>query len=223
MGRGVLCLIFPLGRRYRSDAFFCGRSAVSPFGMNYTVSGYQKPRTSTRFGMASNGNRFRRRTVSSFDSRLAEQGESGRLERMNHKLLSVFICSLGIPVLGIAAPKPNILFIISDDQAPDTIGALCDQEVATPNLDKLIADGTTFTHCFNQGSWSGAVCVASRTMLITGQTVFRAPKNKAYLDGWAHARGPLAVPELEPETTEEQDVPTVEYISLPHHRPASAP
>jgi choline-sulfatase len=89
--------------------------------------------------------------------------------------------------------KPNFLFIISDDQAPDTIAVLGNSEIRTPNLDRLVEGGTTFTHCFNQGSWSGAVCVASRTMLITGQTVYRAPQNTAYLNKWALARGPLAV------------------------------
>lgn len=73
------------------------------------------------------------------------------------------------------------------------IGALGNPEIKTPHLDTLVKDGTTFTHCFNQGSWSGAVCVASRTMLITGQTVYHAPQNKAYLDKWALAKGELAV------------------------------
>ncbi|MHB9009980.1 MAG: sulfatase-like hydrolase/transferase, partial [Limisphaerales bacterium] len=32
----------------------------------------------------------------------------------------------------------------------------------------------TFTHAYNMGSWSGAVCVASRTMLFTGRSLWRA-------------------------------------------------
>jgi len=43
-----------------------------------------------------------------------------------------------------------------------------------PNLDRLVKNGTTFTHTYNMGSWSGAVCVASRTMLVTGRSVWRA-------------------------------------------------
>ncbi|WP_343329231.1 sulfatase-like hydrolase/transferase [Polaribacter staleyi] len=77
--------------------------------------------------------------------------------------------------------KPNFLFIITDDQTNESIQALGNTEIETPNLDKLVSEGVTFTHAFNQGSWSGAVCVASRSMLITGQTVFRVKKNKAYL------------------------------------------
>ena len=43
--------------------------------------------------------------------------------------------------------KPNILFIISDDQAPDTIAALGNKNNHTPNLDRLVQAGTSFTHC----------------------------------------------------------------------------
>jgi arylsulfatase A-like enzyme len=42
-------------------------------------------------------------------------------------------------------------------------------EIKTPNMDRLVRQGTTFTHCFNQGAWHGAVCVASRAMLNTGR------------------------------------------------------
>lgn len=81
--------------------------------------------------------------------------------------------------------KPNFLFIFTDDQTYESIHALNNAELETPNMDKLVKEGVTFTHCFNQGSWSGAVCVASRSMLITGQTVFRAPQNRAYLTNFA--------------------------------------
>lgn len=91
--------------------------------------------------------------------------------------------------------RPNFLFIISDDQAPDAICALGNDEIHTPNLDRLVEQGTSFVNCFNQGSWSGAVCVASRTMLITGKTVYEAPKVKSVLLPWAHAKKALAVEE----------------------------
>ena len=70
--------------------------------------------------------------------------------------------------------KPNILFLFADDQAYDTLDPNDDPLVLTPHLDQLAAQGTRFTHCFNMGSWSGAVCVASRTMLVTGKTLWRA-------------------------------------------------
>ena len=42
-------------------------------------------------------------------------------------------------------------------------------DIETPNIDQLVIAGTTFSHAYNMGSWSGAVCVESRTMLITGR------------------------------------------------------
>ena len=73
-----------------------------------------------------------------------------------------------------AADKPNVLFIFADDQCYETIGALGYTDIDTPNLDRLVKRGTTFTRAYNMGSWSGAVCVASRHMLITGRSIWRA-------------------------------------------------
>ncbi|TWU54582.1 Arylsulfatase [Rubripirellula tenax] len=72
------------------------------------------------------------------------------------------------------ADQPNIVFIFADDQCFETIGGLNNAAVETPNLDKLVRRGTTFTHAYNMGSWSGAVCVASRTMLNSGRFVWNA-------------------------------------------------
>jgi arylsulfatase A-like enzyme len=110
-------------------------------------------------------------------------------------MIRFFLFLLATGSLFAVAKKPNFLFIIADDQAPRSIGGVNNPEIKTPNLDRLAKLGMTFSHCFNQGSWSGAVCVASRTMLITGQSVFKAPANKAYLDKWANAKGPIAVKE----------------------------
>jgi len=70
--------------------------------------------------------------------------------------------------------KPNILFIFADDQAFDTINAMGYTEVQTPNLDRLVHSGVTFSHAYNMGAWHGAVCVASRTMLNTGRFLWEA-------------------------------------------------
>lgn len=86
-------------------------------------------------------------------------------------LLSLFL--LAVAAFG-ATPKPNVLFLFADDQCFETIRALGHTDIDTPNLDKLVARGATFTHAYNMGSWSGAVCVASRTMLITGRSIWRA-------------------------------------------------
>ncbi len=76
-----------------------------------------------------------------------------------------------------AAPgkeRPNFLFLLSDDQTFRALGSIGQLEVKTPNLDRLAGRGLLFTHCFNQGGWSGAVCIPSRTMLNTGRTLWQS-------------------------------------------------
>ncbi len=72
------------------------------------------------------------------------------------------------------AKQPNILFIFADDQCFDTLNAWGNDEIETPNLDRLARRGLTFRRAYNMGSWSGAVCVASRTMLNTGRFLWPA-------------------------------------------------
>ena len=50
------------------------------------------------------------------------------------------------------AKRPNILFLISDDQRYDTIGALGNRTIRTPNLDALVRGGVTFTRPYIMGS-----------------------------------------------------------------------
>lgn len=72
------------------------------------------------------------------------------------------------------AEKPlNVLFILTDDQAPDTVSAFGNNNINTPNIDDLANNGMTFTHVFNQGAWSGAVCLPSRQMINTGRHLYR--------------------------------------------------
>ena len=70
--------------------------------------------------------------------------------------------------------KPNILFIFADDMMWDSIGAVEDCPVETPNLDRLAKQGVRFSHAYNMGSYAPAVCVASRMMLNTGGFVWNA-------------------------------------------------
>ncbi len=62
-----------------------------------------------------------------------------------------------------AAPRPNILWITSEDHGPQ-LGCYGDQYATTPNIDQLAARGITYTHV-----WSCApVCAPARTTLISG-------------------------------------------------------
>jgi arylsulfatase A-like enzyme len=70
------------------------------------------------------------------------------------------------------ATRPNVLFILADDQRFDTLGALGRCPVQTPNLDRLMQRGTTFTHAHVMGGSSGAVCMPSRAMIHTGRTLY---------------------------------------------------
>lgn len=68
--------------------------------------------------------------------------------------------------------RPNIVFFFADDQRFDTIAALGNPEVRTPNLDELAGRGTAFTHAHIPGGTVSAVCMPSRAMLHTGRTLF---------------------------------------------------
>ncbi len=82
------------------------------------------------------------------------------------------------------AEKPNVLFIFADDMAYDTIAAHGNREIKTPNIDRLVKRGMTFTHAYNMGGYHGAVCVASRTMLNTGVFLWHAQKIEKELKQW---------------------------------------
>jgi len=68
--------------------------------------------------------------------------------------------------------QPNILFLFTDDQRFDTIRALGNEEIITPNMDRFVRAGTTFTNAYIMGSMSGAVCKPSRAMLLSGKNLF---------------------------------------------------
>lgn len=70
--------------------------------------------------------------------------------------------------------RPNIILIFADDLTHSAIGALGNDEIYTPNLDQLVQDGVSFTNTYNMGAWNGAVCAASRAMMISGRSVWRA-------------------------------------------------
>lgn len=89
--------------------------------------------------------------------------------------LLVFAVLGGVaPAMAADEKRPDLLFILTDDQTFDAVHAFGNQEIQTPNMDRLVAAGTTLTHAYNMGSWVGAVCIASRTMIISGRSLWRA-------------------------------------------------
>ncbi|MBM3889765.1 MAG: DUF4976 domain-containing protein [Verrucomicrobia bacterium] len=67
-----------------------------------------------------------------------------------------------------ARSRPNILFLVSDDQRPDTIAALGNAHIRTPNLDRLVRQGVAFTRAI----CPNPLCVTSRAEILTGCTSF---------------------------------------------------
>ena len=59
---------------------------------------------------------------------------------------------------------PNILWYCTDQQRFDTIGALGNPHVQTPNLDRFVAGGTAFTRTYCQSP----ICTPSRASMMTG-------------------------------------------------------
>ncbi len=77
--------------------------------------------------------------------------------------------------------RPNIVFLFTDDQSFRALHALGNTEIKTPAMDELVRKGTTFTHAYNMGGWNGAICVASRAMMISGRSIWRAEEvSKSY-------------------------------------------
>lgn len=73
-------------------------------------------------------------------------------------------------------PRPNILFVLVDDQSPFDLKVYNPRsELQTPTLDKLAAEGMVFDGAYHMGSFSGAVCTPSRHMIMSGRTVWHLP------------------------------------------------
>lgn len=86
------------------------------------------------------------------------------------------LIGLFVPAAGAApAPRLNILHIHADDHRPDGLRALGNPVLQTPNLDTLVERGMTFTRAYTMGSMVGAVCLPSRTMMLTGKSWLRIP------------------------------------------------
>ncbi len=65
---------------------------------------------------------------------------------------------------------PNILLVVADDQRPDTIHALGNAVIDTPNLDRLVAGGTSFSRAYA----GYPICHVSRAQILTGNPAFKA-------------------------------------------------
>ena len=83
-----------------------------------------------------------------------------------------------IPLLGIAAKRPNVIIVMADDMGWSDIGCY-GSEIETPNLDRLAKNGLRFTQFYNTGR-----CCPTRASLLTGT----CPDTRAT---WGKTSGPL--------------------------------
>jgi arylsulfatase A-like enzyme len=101
--------------------------------------------------------------------------------------LIVAFCAMALSLR--AATAPNVVFIFADDQRADTIAALGNPVIKTPNLDRLVKRGVTFTRAYMQGGNQGATCVPSRAMLLSGRSLAQIDEKLMKHETWPHAFG----------------------------------
>jgi len=67
------------------------------------------------------------------------------------------------------AGRPNIIFLLTDDQRWNSLGCMGDPVLKTPHIDTLAREGTLFTHACVTTS----ICCCSRASIFTGQYTSR--------------------------------------------------
>lgn len=76
----------------------------------------------------------------------------------------------------VSRKRPNILFIIADDQSPFSLSAYGNRISRTPNLDDLARSGMRIDGAYHMGGFMGAVCTTSRHMIMSGRTLWHIPR-----------------------------------------------
>ncbi len=107
-------------------------------------------------------------------------------------------CSI-LPTQAAESKRPNILFILTDDQDPATLSVYGDTECDTPNIDRLAREGATIIDAHQMGSFTGAVSTASRTMIMTGMNVWNAEQLRKGMNKYKGGGNADAAPVDSPE------------------------
>jgi choline-sulfatase len=100
-----------------------------------------------------------------------------------------------------AVRRPNFLFILVDDQSPFDFKFYNPRsELHSPTLDRLAARGMVLDRAYYMGGWVGGVCTPSRTMVMSGRTLWHIPdaSNRGYNP---HNANPRLVPPDLPQHT----------------------
>jgi len=81
-------------------------------------------------------------------------------------LLSFALLALACAAPAIsAADRPNILWLVTEDNVATTVGAYGDPLARTPHIDGLAKSGILFERCYS----TSAVCAPTRSSIITGR------------------------------------------------------
>ena len=100
-----------------------------------------------------------------------------------------------------AAKRPNILFILVDDQSPFDFKFYNPKSpLQSPTIDRLAAQGMVLDGAYHMGAWSGAVCTPSRHMIMSGRTVWHIPDGSGR-GANPHTGNPRLVPPDLPDST----------------------
>lgn len=88
-------------------------------------------------------------------------------------LIILPVLLLGACTVNEQKQPPNIIIFLADDQNPSTIGAYGNEQVKTPNIDKLAERGLMFMNNYATTS----ICMASRASIMTGLYEYRTGCN----------------------------------------------
>ena len=89
------------------------------------------------------------------------------------KQISIFFLLLVIAVVESAGQKPNIIYLMADDQNVLSVGCYGNTEVFTPNMDEIGEKGIIFGNHYNTTS----ICMASRATVFTGMYEYKTGTN----------------------------------------------
>lgn len=121
-------------------------------------------------------------------------------------MIRLFCVLFGFAAACVAADvKPNIIFILSDDLAQGDLGGYGQKLIATPNLDRMAAEGTRYTQAYCGTS----VCAPSRTSLMTGLHSGHSPVR----GNWEIAKGEGQLPLPESTVTLAQILKSAGYAT----------
>lgn len=91
-----------------------------------------------------------------------------------NRMFSVGLVCVGVSLSSLAdTQRPNIIFLMADDQSAYTLGCYGNPDVQTPNIDGLAADGIVFDNHYD----TTAICMASRATVMTGMYEYKTGCN----------------------------------------------